>query len=322
MNRGRLSAYCSLFRSRITTGLGSCFQKQTKRSIAFLVLCLLAITSPQVAAGEQPDGLLIGIEPEHNIFDQMVRYRSLAAYLSEQLGLKVNLTIMSRYGEVLNRFKTLRLDGAFLTSYTTTLGINELNLVPLANPVNLNGESTSRGYIFVRRDSGISDLKDMQNKSMIFVDPATTEGYLFPLAYLTEHGVADINTFFSRISYSGSHASAIFAVLDGRADIGAAKDTVYNRLIHNDPSIEQELSVFARSSKVPEITFCMKKDIDEGLREKLREILLNMDKTPQGTLVLKQFEALRFVNSSPSDFDRIKEMALETWSDIAEHGKD
>ncbi|HHO49170.1 MAG TPA: hypothetical protein ENN06_12100 [Desulfobacteraceae bacterium] len=101
----------------------------------FLVLaaCLLAacpvLPAANGGAAEQPDELLLGIEPEHNIFDQMERYRLLAAYLSDQLGVQVKLTIMSRYGEVIKRFKSLRLDGAFLTSYTAHLGIKELNLV-------------------------------------------------------------------------------------------------------------------------------------------------------------------------------------------------
>ena len=82
-------------------------------------------------AAEQAEELLIGIEPEHNIFDQMERHRHLADYLSEQLGITVRLTIMSRYGEGIMRFKARKLDGAFLTPYTASMGIRQLNLDPL-----------------------------------------------------------------------------------------------------------------------------------------------------------------------------------------------
>ncbi len=290
-----------------------------------LIACLLIwmFTSSAIAglASNQPEELLVGIEPEHNIFDQMERYRYLADYLSDQLGVKVNLTIMSRYGEVIKRFKSLHLDGAFLTSYTATMAIKELNLEPVANPVNLNGEATSQGYIFVRKDSGIRDVKDMQGKSIVFVDPATMEGYLFPLAYLKRHGVADINRFFRRFDFSGSHASAIFAVLDGRADIGSAKNTVFNNLIHNDPSIQQELKIIAQSPKTPEITLCIRREINQDLRSKLSDVLLHMNKTPDGKKVLKQFKMKRFAKSNKADFARIEEMAQEARASVAEHGK-
>jgi phosphonate transport system substrate-binding protein len=280
--------------------------------ISCLFLYCIAVAGATTAyAVEQPDELLLGIEPEHNIFDQMERYRYLAKYLSESLGVKVNLTIMSRYGEVIKRFKSLRLDGAFLTSYTATMAINELNLEPIVNPVNQDGESTSQGYIFVRKDSGIRNMMDMRGGNIVFVDPATLEGYLFPLAFLKQHGVNDINSFFNRYYFAGSHASAVFAVLDGRADIGAAKSTVFHQLVINDPSIGQELEIIAQSAKVPETTLCIKSEIDQEIREKLVSILLQMDTTPEGQAVLGHFQAQSFISSNREDFNSIEKMAQE-----------
>ena len=290
-----------------------------------VLVCLLIYSASMIImpvyAFEQPNELLIGIEPEHNIFDQMERYHYLADYLSVQLGVKVRLTIMSRYGEVLKRFKTLKLDGAFLTPYTATMAIKELQLEPVANPVNLNGESTSEGYIFVRKDSGIRSLQDMKGGNIVFVDPATMEGYLFPLAFLHQQGITDIDSFFNRYFFSGSHASAIFAVLDGRADIGAAKNTTYNAMTNNDPSIQQELEIIARSPKVPEITLCLKSEIAPDLRERMSNALLNMDKTPDGVKVLQQFKVLGFSKASKEDFVIIENMSRETLGSITAHGK-
>ena len=289
--------------------------------VACLLLLLVGAAPIAVRAADSPEELLIGIEPEHNIFEQMERYRILAAYISDKLGVNVKLTIMSRYGEVIKRFKTLKLDGAFLTSYTATMGIKELNLVPMVNPVNLSGESTSEGYIFVRKDSGIRNFNDMKGSSIVFVDPATLEGYLFPLYFLQQHGVTDVNTFFGHIFFSGSHASAIYAVLDGRADIGAAKSTVYNHLVANDPSIGNELQIIAQSPKVPEVTLCIKREIAEDLGEKLDTILLDMNKTPDGSKVLQQFKALGFVKSNPGEFAVIEKIAQIALGAIAVHGK-
>jgi phosphonate transport system substrate-binding protein len=289
--------------------------------IACLLVCIAATAAIPAFTFAQPKELLLGIEPEHNIFDQMERYRYLADYLSDQLGVKVKLTIMSRYGEVIKRFKSLRLDGAFLTSYTATMGIKELFLEPVVNPVNLNGESTSQGYIFVRKDSGIHSMIDMKGDSIVFVDPATMEGYLFPLAFFQQHGVKDLNAFFNQYYFSGSHASAIFAVLDGRADIGAAKSTVYDQLVKNDPSIGQEIEIIAQSPKVPEVTLCIKSEIAQDLRDRLGRILLQMDKTPEGKNVLQQFKALRFIKASKEDFVIIEKMAQEALGALTVHGK-
>jgi phosphonate transport system substrate-binding protein len=288
--------------------------------VCLLICCFSSAVMPGVVFGQTGE-LLIGIEPEHNIFDQMKRYRYLAEYLTKQLGVKVKLTIMSRYGEVIKRFRTLKLDGAFLTSYTTTLGIKELQLEPVVNSVNPEGETTSQGFIFVRKDSGIQSIADMENGNIVFVDPATMEGYLFPLAFLEQHGIKDINTFFHRYYFSGSHESAIFAVLDGRADIGSAKSTAYKNLVKNDPSVGQELRIIAQSPNVPEVTLCIKSEIDKDLRERLGIVLLQMDKTDDGKKVLKQFGAMRFVTSNKDDFVIIEEMAQKALGALTVHGK-
>jgi len=295
--------------------------RSLSRSLIFgLLLFFTCSAALPIYASERPKELLFGIEPEHNIFDQMEQYRYLADYLSAQLGLKIKLTIMSRYGEVIKRFKTLKLDGAFLTSYTATMGINELQLEPVVYSVNLKGESTSEGYIFVRKDSGIRAFRDMEGGNIVFVDPATMEGYLFPLAFLQQHGISDIDSFFNRYFFSGSHASAIFAVLDGRADIGSAKSTTYSAMITNDPSIEQELEIIARSPKVPEVTLCIRSEIEPDLRERLQNVLLHMDKTPDGRKALQLFKALGFIKASKDDFAIVKKMAQETLGSIAVHG--
>jgi len=289
--------------------------------VLLISLCIMFVAVKPGYAAEEPQELLLGIEPEHNIFDQMERYLILADYLTGELGVKVKLTIMSRYGEVIERFRTLKLDGAFLTPYTATLAIRELHLEPLVNPVNLDGEFTTQGYIFVRKDSGIKSIADMEGGSIVFVDPATMEGYLFPRIFLEQHGVSDINKFFSRYYFSGSHASAIFAVLDGRADIGAAKSTVYDRLVKNDQTVAQDLDIIAKSVKVPEITLCIKSEIAPELRDKLTGILLQMDETPEGMKVLEQFKARGFIKAEKKNYAVIEDMALKALGPITVNGR-
>lgn len=277
--------------------------------LASMALLVVLYFPGPACAGETGGELLIGIEPEHNIFDQMLKYRQLADYISEQLGVEVRLTIMSRYGEIINRFRSMRLDGAILSSYTATLAIDKLGLMPVVNLMNLEDRSTSRGYIFVRRDSGIENTADMRGKNVVFVDPATTEGYLFALAYFRRHGIQDLDSYFNRHYFSGSHASAIFAVLDGRADIGAAKDSVYKQLTSRDRTIQQELRIIAESPPVPEITLCMKNDLPADLLEKLRTILLEMQQTVEGHKILRKLAARRFIPAGEGEFEVVVQLA-------------
>ncbi|HWR58952.1 MAG TPA: hypothetical protein VN328_08710, partial [Thermodesulfovibrionales bacterium] len=79
----------------------NCFRSMPFR-IALVVLFAALLFAPLEAKCE--DEILIGLIPEENIFSQMDRHRPLAAYVTEKLGVKVKLTILSRYGDVIDRF--------------------------------------------------------------------------------------------------------------------------------------------------------------------------------------------------------------------------
>lgn len=168
-----------------------------KLSRLCIVLSIISIFLCAVPAYAEKDELVIGLIPEMNVFKQMERFRPLSEYLSEKTGVKVRLTILSRYGGIIKRFRSHHLDGAFFGSFTGAAAIEILGVEPIARPINLDGSSTYHGYIFVRKDSNIRKVSDMKGKKMVFVAKATTAGYVFPVAYFKENGVKDINSFFS-----------------------------------------------------------------------------------------------------------------------------
>ncbi|MFZ6017256.1 MAG: PhnD/SsuA/transferrin family substrate-binding protein [Nitrospirota bacterium] len=51
-----------------------------------------------------------------------------------------------------------------------------------------------------------------------------------------------------RYYFTGSYDAAIYAVLDKKADVGAAKHSVYDRVRRNDPRVDKELLILAESS--------------------------------------------------------------------------
>ena len=279
------------------------------------IILSLCITFPSQAQSSQ-QRILIGIVPEMNIFKQKQRFKLLGEHLSKKTGVTVEFTILSRYGNIVDRFTTEKLDGAFFGSFTGALAIKKLGVVPLVRPVNLDGTSTYQGYLFVRKDSGIKGVKEMKNKKMAFVDKATTAGYLFPLAYLKENGVTDTNHFFSETFFTGSHDAAISAVLTRKADVGAAKHSVYDRERKHDPRVDNELNIIAKSSSVPSNGFCVRSDLPAPLTNKLKSVLLGLHNDPDGKVILQQFGALKFIETTTRDYQPVFDMAKKIGFDI------
>jgi phosphonate transport system substrate-binding protein len=267
----------------------------------------------KTSLAEEPQGkpLVIGLIPEQDIFNQVERYRPLADYLSRKIGRKIELKMLTRYGNIVNNFVSSGMDGAFFGSFTYTLAHAKLGVEVLARPVNLDGASTYHGLLFVRKDSGIISIKDMKGKRFVFVDKATTAGYLLPLEYFHHNGVKNYKTYLGETYFAGTHEDAIHAVIEKKADIGAAKNTVFERLAKDDPRISKELLVLVKSPEVPENALAVRRDLDETLKQGIKVALLTMDEEANGQTVLKTFGAQRFVETTDKDYSPVIEYARE-----------
>lgn len=276
----------------------------------------LCLSSSEAA---QEKSITIGLLPEMNVFKQKQRFEPLAAYLSEHMGVTVRLTILSRYGNIIERMREEDIDGAFFGSFTGALAISQLGVVPLARPVNMDGTSTYSGHIFVRKDSHIESVADMKGKTLALVERATTAGYVFPLAWLKQQGIADIDTYFSDHFFAGSHDAAIDAVLNKEADVGAAKNTIYERMRQEHPRIDNELIILASSPRVPSNGLCVRADLSDEYKKQLKNLLLNLHKEAKGLNVLQQLGAKGFVETSTADYQPVLDLAAEAGIDLKKY---
>ncbi len=260
--------------------------------------------------------LVIGLIPEHNLFRQLDRYEPLANYLSGKLQMKVTLKILPRYGNIIDNFISTGLDGAFFGSFTYALAHTRLGVEVLARPESMEGRSTYYGMILVRDDSGILNARDMKGKRFAFVDKATTAGYLLPRAYFREQGVDNYKTYLGETYFAGTHEDVIYDVLRGRADIGAAKNTVFDRLSAENKAIADNLRILKVSPEVPENGLAVRKDLDPALKQNIKAILLNMHEDQEGQLVLNKLGFRKFVETSDEDYEPVFDYARKAGVDM------
>jgi len=298
--------------------------KPHSRASSLLLGMLLAVAAACGSGGDeaapadsQPLPVLrIGLIPERNIFIQKKRYKPLAAYLSKKMNVDIELKVLSRYGNIIDNFVSNGLDGAFFGSFTGALAQNRLHVEPLARPEYFDGTSTYHGLIFVRRDSGIENANDMKGKRFVFVDKATTAGWLLPLHYFKSAGIDDPLAWLSEAYFAGTHEGAIRDVLDGKADIGAAKNTIFEALAKTDPRVTRELVILTRSPDVPENGLCVRKDLDVDLKTALKRTLLTMDQDEEGQQILTKFGAARFIPTFANDYKVVLDFAAAIGLDL------
>ncbi|MBP2675795.1 MAG: phosphonate transporter, periplasmic phosphonate-binding protein [Deltaproteobacteria bacterium] len=293
--------------------------------MTILLLCLLCLVScssqePPAPVQKTPrPKLVIGLIPEQNVFRQMERYEPLMAYLGGKTGYRFELKVLPRYGNIVTNFQSLELDGAFFGSFTYALAHTRIQVDVVARPENLKGVSTYHGMVFVRKDSGIASFKDMKGKRMAMVDKATTAGYLLPLAFFRENGNPDFRKHLKEVYFTGTHEDAIRDVVNRKADIGAAKNTVFERMSAEDPGLRGSLKILAVSPQVPENALAMRSSLGKDSIGKIRKALLEMDRDPEGQLVLRDFGARRFIETTDKDYEPVFRFAKQAGIDLSNY---
>jgi len=263
--------------------------------------------------------LLIGLIPEQQIFDQIARYTPLADYISEKTGIRIRLKVLSRYGNIIDNFVSSGMDGAFFGSFTYTLAHAKLGVEVIARPENRSGISTYHGILFVRKDSGIRDIKGMAKKRFVFVDKATTAGYLTALYYFKKNGVQDYRSYFRETYFAGTHMDAVRDVFNKKADIGVAKNSVFERLSWENPAIGKELQILEVFPVVPENGLALRKGLSDEAKKGIKQVLLTMHNDPEGQKILVHFGARRFVETTDKDYDPVIRFSKEAGIDLLQY---
>ena len=284
------------------------------RRTLLAILMVLTFSSPVLA---EKTTLLIGLVPEENIFRLIEKHLPLADYIEKRTGIKIQFTILSRYGDIIDRFQARDMDGAFFGAFTGLLANRKLGVKPLVRPVvGPGGFVSTQSIVFVRKDEGIRDFAQLRGKRAVFVDKATATGFIYMLYRLKQIGVTDWGRFFGQYYFTGNHEESVYAVLDGRADVGLVKKRYFDKLAAKDPLVSERLSVLAKSGKLPDIILCLRSDIPAAVLNGLKRTLINMKNDPEGIAVLRTLGYSGFEEADLSDFAPVSELTRKAGINI------
>jgi len=275
--------------------------------------------APAPAPAPTGPAFTIALIPERNVFEQKKRYQTLQEYLSAAIGRPVVFKLLDNYQVIFTEILEHRVEGAFFGSMNGAIAQLKGGVEILARPVDLSGVSTYSGVVFTRFDSGITrDPKTWRGKRIALVNKVTMAGHLYPLSLLRLSGYkGDPETYFKRMTFTGSHDAAILAVFSGESDFGACKNTIYEEYTRLHPEFARNLTVLVTSETVPSNGLGVRPDLDPELKRRLREALIAMNTSADGQRALLMFQARRFIETSASDYAPVFTMARQAGLDLA-----
>lgn len=272
-------------------------------SVLALLLISLCFTLHPVEAKDPP--LRIGLTAV-TVEDFLQLHKHLIHYISKKLGIPVELVFRKGYQEMNDLLRKGDVDVAFVCSLPYIMGHDSFGLELLVAPV-IHGRPLYRSYVIVPMDSGARRLRDLKGKVYAFSDPLSNSGRLVP-AYLLARMGETPETFFKSYIYTQSHYNSIEAVAVGLVD-GASVDSYVWELANSiNPEFTSKTKVIERSPLYPITPFVIRKEIDPGLKERVRGVLMGMHRDEEGRKILNDLKIDMFVQVDDSFYRPIREM--------------
>ncbi len=250
---------------------------------------------------------LIGQVPSQSIIQLLETQKKFTRVLEDYLDREVQFRFASEYQQIINRLKQNRYQLAILGPFAYVQASKKSNYRPLVRPVRY-GKPYYRSIIFTHQNSGITSASEIEGKSMAFVDPDSTSGYLFPRALLIKKYGFDPLAKTTQHQFLGRHDAVARAVLNKQFDAGATFDDA--RTLVTENKINEKLPILARSKPIPSEPYVISDKLSENkkLTKKIRDFFLTLHKKNKPALHSLGDDIEKFAPATDSDYDQVRKV--------------
>lgn len=279
---------------------------------AIRVLLAVAILAPAwagsapVARGEDGVRLVLGrisMEPRKHYS----RLQAMADYLALQLagdGVSGIDVVMAGSPERMEEMLAAGEVDILSETPFVALEYEQKGLVTLLLREWKGGVAEYRTLIVARKDGPIDRIEDLAGHRFAFEDPGSTSGYLVPRATIEASGLSLVQLTNPRdtapedkvgYSFAKGEINIIAWVNRGLADAGAVSNLDWDNEKDAPHHLKQDLKVIHETTPVTRSILMVRSTMDEGLRQRIKQVLLQMNLTRDGQETLKAyFKVLKY----------------------------
>ncbi|MBF0492598.1 MAG: phosphate/phosphite/phosphonate ABC transporter substrate-binding protein [Deltaproteobacteria bacterium] len=275
-----------------------------------ILLCCGFLLSPVSLAQADP---LVLATLNSTPSNEIKRLLPFSNYIAQRLQMqevdKVKLRVEKNIIKIGQLIQEDKVDIYFGNPFTA-LALNRLSGMKFLLQALSQGADRHPSVIFVKSNSAMKKLTDLQGRKIAFEDPLSAEGYLLPKWLLMEKGLklkllkkvtdevgmGELGYIFSR-----DDINTLLWVKKGKVDAGAVDSHIYAKQAKE--SLDQ-LRIIEKTISLPSLLIGYRSDLSPKLLTRLKFVLQNMHKTDEGKVILKDLDEIsKFVEIPPNALD-------------------
>jgi phosphonate transport system substrate-binding protein len=251
-------------------------------SLMIAGLLLGACAPAEAELGTEENPLIWAFVPSGEMQDVTAGAEEVAQLLFEETGLVVDTFVATEYAGVIEAMCAdppkahLGSLATFAYILASERGCAEAELVSVRF-----GSPKYNGQIYVRADSGITDLSQLGGKTFCRPDPLSTSGWIIPSIELRAAGV-DPDTGLAEVVDAGGHDGAVAAVYNGECDAGSSYVDARSAIEDDFPDVMEVLQVISVSADIPNDGLQYIPGLSREMRDQINDAILKIIATEEG----------------------------------------
>ena len=292
--------------------------KKTIILINLVVVFVFSTTLLNQVLAKENDVLTLAVIRTEEMSTLANRWDTAIAYLKKSHNLDINFYATTSYASVVEAMLSGFVDVASLgpKSYLIAHEKSGGKIVPVVSyalPADMYNDKPCGCYfgsLVTKKGSGLKTIGSIRGKVLALVDPGSTSGNALPRALFTgQIGGVELEDYFGKVFYSGSHTASGRAIQKGKADAAFISLGTLRRLISSGEYKKEDYNYLWRSPEIPiDVLSVDNTRMKPEMFDRLRKAFVNMTETPEGRKVLKAMDYAAFLPAEDSRFDPVRKI--------------
>ena len=273
-----------------------------------------AATVGHAAECENPDSLTFAIIPTEETVAELQLYQPITDRMAKLTGKQIEFFMPTSYASVVEGMLSEFVDVAVLGPYSYVIANDrDKNIEVFATyakkPGYLQEEGPGyKGVLVSKKGSGLKTIEDLEGKTVGLTDPGSTSGNLVPRVVFSKVINKDIDDFFSKSVYTGSHELSTVAVHQGKVDAAFVASHRFDNVVSKGEVKLEDFNVIWSSPAIPQDPFVYRTPLCEDIKASIRDTFLGLKDEPSAKQFLANVKSNTFVAMSSSDYDVIRDL--------------
>lgn len=231
----------------------------------------------------------------------------LIAYLEQQTGAHIELSVPTNYAAVVEAIANDQVDIAFLGGFTYVQAQRRAGVTPL---VQRERDQNFHSLFITQPESGINSLADLKGQTFAFGDVNSTSGHLMPEYFMREAKVDP--EVIAKAVYTGGHDATALAVANKRVAAGAMDEVVYQQMVRGGKLEPDRVRIFYTTPPYFDYVWVARRGLEASLAESFSTAMLKLDASnPADKNILDLLGATKYVKAEDASYEKLRQAARE-----------